>query len=68
MRREITDFKKYTARKLGIGWQRDFFDHRLRREEAEREKADYILRNPERAGLVEDWQQWPHFFVAPDGV
>ena len=68
LQREIGEFKKYTARMLGIGWQKDFFDHRLRREESEREKADYILRNPERAGLVEDWREWPHFFVAADGV
>ena len=67
MKREIADFKKFTARTLGIRWQRDFFDHRLRREESEREKADYILRNPERAGLVEDWRKWPCFFVAADG-
>ena len=67
MKREIADFKKFTARTLGIRWQRDFFDHRLRREESEREKADYILRNPERAGLAEDGQNWPHVFVAADG-
>jgi REP element-mobilizing transposase RayT len=68
LQREMRELKKYTARMLGIGWQKDFFDHRLRREESEREKADYILRNPERAGLVEDWREWPHFFVAADGV
>jgi putative transposase len=67
MTHEIPEFKKFTARTLGIRWQRDFFDHRLRREESECEKADYILRNPERAGLVEDWQKWPHVFVAPEG-
>ena len=64
--REIPEFKKFTARMLGIRWQRDFFDHRLRRDESEREKADYILRNPERAGLVDDWREWPHIFVAPE--
>jgi len=67
VKREISDFKKFTARTLGIRWQRDFFDHRLRREESEREKADYILCNPERAGLVDDWRKWPHCFIAPDG-
>ena len=41
MAREIPEFKRFTARKLGIGWQRDFSDHRLRREESERGKADY---------------------------
>ena len=67
MKREIADFKKFTARTLGIRWQRDFFDHRLRREESEREKADYILRNPERAGLVDDGRKCPYCFVSPEG-
>jgi putative transposase len=67
MARGISEFKKFTARTLGIRWQKDFFDHRLRREESEREKANYILRNPERAGLVAQWEQWPHRFVAPEG-
>ena len=65
---EIAAFKKFTARTLGIRWQRGFFDHRLRHEESEREKADYILRNPERAGLVVQWEQWPHCFMAPDAL
>ena len=67
MTTEIPEFKKFTARTLGIRWQRDFFDHRLRREESEREKADYVLRNPERAGLVAQWEEWAHRFVAPEG-
>lgn len=67
MKVTVAQFKKYTARTVGIEWQRDFFDHRLRREESEREKVDYILRNPERAGLVAHWEQWPHRFVAPEG-
>ena len=66
MKKTITQFKRYTARTSGIVWQKDFFDHRLRREESERDKADYILRNPERAELVDDWRQWPYFFTAPD--
>ena len=65
---EIAAFKKFTARTLGIRWQRGFFDHRLRHEESEREKADYILRNPERAGLVAQWEQWPHCFMVPDAL
>jgi REP element-mobilizing transposase RayT len=68
MEKTVAEFKRYTARTLGITWQKDFFDHRLRREESEQQKADYILRNPERAGLVDDWRQWPHFFIASDGI
>jgi len=66
MKKVIAEFKRYAARTIGVRWQKDLFDHRLRREESAREKADYILRNPERAGLVDDWRQWPYCFTAPD--
>lgn len=68
MTKTVQEFKKYSARSRGIRWQRDFFDHRLRCEESEREKADYILRNPERAGLVDCWENWPGVFIAPDAI
>jgi len=45
---------------LGIGWQRDFFDHRLRKNEAYLEKAAYIRMNPVRAGLVASAEDWPY--------
>jgi len=64
----VPDFKKYTARTIGIFWQKDFFDHRLRHDESEREKADYILHNPVRAGLVKSWEQWPYVFIALDAI
>lgn len=66
MKDAVANFKRYTSRTKGIRWQKDFFDHRLRHDESEREKADYILRNPERAGLVDDWQRWPYVFIAQD--
>jgi REP element-mobilizing transposase RayT len=40
------------------------FDHVLRERDRSRDAfanvAGYILRNPERAGLVEDWREWPY--------
>jgi hypothetical protein len=36
-------WKRWTARQMGIEWQRDFFEHRLRSDESLREKTDYIL-------------------------
>jgi REP element-mobilizing transposase RayT len=44
----VRKWKEWTAKTLGIHWQRDFFEHRLRQEESRREKADYILQNPVR--------------------
>ena len=55
----ISDWKRWLAGSLGIEWQRDFFEHRLRSESEEREKADYILHNPVRRTLVSRSEDWP---------
>ena len=55
----VSNWKKYVARTLGVQWQKDFFDHRLRNERELEEKVSYILMNPVRKGLcerVEDWR------------
>jgi REP-associated tyrosine transposase len=52
IRRMVQKWKRYTATKAGVDWQRDFFDHRLRSDESLDEKAAYIRANPVRAGLV----------------
>ncbi len=41
-------------------WQRSFHDHVLRADEAVAEALKYVLANPVRANLVEDWRDWPH--------
>jgi len=59
MTKTIADWKQYQARHLGIDWQRDYFDHRIRSEEQFVEKHEYIRMNPVRKNLVanpEDWQ------------
>src|ERR1700704_5651186 len=54
----IRDFKRITARITKIEWQRNFFDHRLRHDESEDEKAAYIRENPMRAGLITANEKW----------
>ena len=39
-------------------WQRGFYDHILRKEEGLREVARYILENPVRAGLTQDFRAY----------
>lgn len=39
-------------------WQKDYYDHILRKEEEIKTQIDYILNNPVRAGLVEEWQNY----------
>ena len=64
----IRDFKHWIASQRGVRWQMDFFDHRLRDDESFSEKAQYLLANPVRAGLVSDWESWPHLWFPSDGT
>jgi putative transposase len=54
----VRDFNRITARIAKIDWQRNFFDHRIRRDESEDEKAAYIRQNPVRAGLIGADKEW----------
>jgi REP element-mobilizing transposase RayT len=60
LRATVSAWKSFTAKKAGFHWQTDFFEHRLRADESFDEKAHYIRMNPERAGLCEDWMDWPY--------
>ncbi|MBC8326186.1 MAG: transposase [Verrucomicrobia subdivision 3 bacterium] len=58
----IGNWKRYLAQQVGLKWQRDFFDHRLRNTDELETKATYILMNPVRKKLCdqpEDWK-WIH--------
>ncbi|MBP6508425.1 MAG: transposase [Opitutaceae bacterium] len=58
MRKVMAGFKEATAKRGGVDWQRDFFDHRLRNDRSLEEKADYIRMNPVRKGLVASPADW----------
>ena len=61
----LSSWKKYSAnqvRRLGLAgkcWQRGFYDHALRTDEDLRAAAEYIVHNPVRAGLADDWRKYP---------
>jgi putative transposase len=40
-------------------WQRGFYDHVMRDEENVKQTAEYILNNPVRKGLAENWRKYP---------
>jgi REP element-mobilizing transposase RayT len=63
----IAEWKKFIARTIGIRWQRDFFDHRLRKKDNFRAKEDYIRMNPVRAGLVSKPENWPYVWMPTAG-
>jgi len=43
----------------GILWQKDFYDHVIRKEEGLTACIKYILDNPVRKGIVAEWQEYP---------
>lgn len=44
-------------------WQAESYDHVVRPGERER-IIRYVLENPIKAGLVDDWEKWPYTFLA----
>ena len=56
----VSKWKEWTAKEVGIVWQGDFFEHRLRHDESRRQKAEYILANPVRRQLVLRPEYWPY--------
>jgi putative transposase len=59
----IAYWKLYVARQAGVRWQRDFFEHRFRRNESFAAKVAYLRMNPVRAGLVVKPEEWPYFWT-----
>ena len=47
-----------TKNKIGAKWQKDFYDHVLKKEESLTPAIRYILDNPVRKGIVSDWQEY----------
>jgi len=65
MARVVSAWKHFIGRRLGLVWQRDFFDHRLRTAASLDDKAHYIRLNPVRAGLVARPEAWPYVWSHP---
>lgn len=56
----VSAWKRYQKKTLGIEWQSDFFEHRLRNQSEFDEKAHYIRMNPVRLGFVKTPNEWQH--------
>ena len=48
-----------SANKTDVKWQKDFYDHILKKHEDIAVQVRYILDNPIRKGLVSSWQGYP---------
>lgn len=67
--RTLQRLKSHTARHLnrlrgdtGQVWQRESYDHRIRNARELAATIAYTLNNPVKAGLVQEWQQWPYSY------
>ncbi|HJO95673.1 MAG TPA: transposase [Victivallales bacterium] len=67
MHHTIKNWKRYIAKRCTIKWQRNFFDHRLRTDESYSKKEHYISMNPVRAGLADEYENWPYCWQGRDG-
>ena len=62
-------FKSYTAQKInrflnrtGAFWQSQYHDHAIRKDEVLNEVVLYTLNNPVRAGLLDDFHEYPYWY------
>lgn len=44
-------------------WQHESYDHVVRSGEEQARVVAYAVNNPVKAGLVEDWTQWPYTYL-----
>jgi REP element-mobilizing transposase RayT len=68
----VYTWKKYTAAainkvlgKKGSLWQKESYDSLVRDENGLVQVLEYIVNNPVKAQLVEDWQDWKGTYVRP---
>jgi REP element-mobilizing transposase RayT len=64
----LKGYSSFQANKLlglsGAFWQAESYDHVVRPGELDR-IISYVLENPVKAGLVDEWQKWPYSYLAP---
>jgi putative transposase len=46
--------------KPGFKWQKDYYDHIIRNDKDLANQIYYILNNPVRAGIVNDWRDYKY--------
>jgi len=69
----VYTWKKFTANTInkrlgrsGSLWQREVYDRLVRNENELNKVVDYILQNPVKAGLVNEWKEWPGNYLNED--
>jgi REP element-mobilizing transposase RayT len=67
----MQSIKRYSARHInkvlrreGSIWQSESYDHIVRSEKEFYRIISYIVNNPVKARLVDEWDEWPHTYVS----
>jgi REP element-mobilizing transposase RayT len=50
----------FSKKRVAGRWQKDFYDHIMRKDEEMENHTRYILENPVRSELADHWMQYPH--------
>lgn len=62
--RAVVQFKQrsgfWLAQEQGCRWQKDFYDHVMRKDEDVKAQIRYVVDNPVRKGLVGRWDEHPY--------
>ena len=68
----MQSLKGYTARKAnrllgrrGAFWQHESYDHSVRNASEWQRIVNYVLNNPVKAGLVDEWEKWQWSYYRP---
>jgi REP element-mobilizing transposase RayT len=70
--RVMEGFSSFTTRQAwqyglhGKLWQHDQYDRFIRTDREFSQQCQYVLNNPVRRGLVEDWTLWPYSGILDD--
>ncbi len=69
----MQSIKRYSARKANIVlnrsgqfWQDESYDRLIRNEQELYNIVKYVLMNPVKAGLVDDWEKWDNTYCHPN--
>lgn len=60
---QVKNLVQREAWRLGVPgrlWQVSFWDHFLRRDESLSATVTYVLENPVRRGLAQEWSEYPY--------
>ena len=71
----MQEFKRYTARQAnkhlgrsGAFWQSESFDRVIRNQDELENTIRYTLNNPVKAGLIDQWEDWPYSYCKPEFI